>query len=305
VLKVLQRESIGVDCLAGTSMGGVVAAGYAAGLSLEALEQEALGLASARRLLGMVDHSLPRGGLLVGQRVSEHLAAYLGERSFEDLDIPLTLVATDLNSGRTVYLCQGSLTEAVRATISVPGVLAPVERDGQLLVDGGLLDNLPVDAVRRMGASLVIAVDVSTGERSVSQAELMPQLRRVVPNGLAETVEVLGRSAALVVAEMSRLRLAEFPPDVIIRPALPPEITAFGGFFHAAEIIALGEQAAVEALPRLRRALDGLLPKRAAVSGPSATTGCPLTWLGSGRSAPATQDGLPAASALSPESPAR
>jgi len=260
VLRVLQRESIEVTCLAGTSMGGVVAAGHASGLSIEALEQEALSLASARRLLSMADRSLPRRGLFVGQRVSEHLAAYLGERSFEDLRVPLTLVATDLNSGRAVYLRQGSLLTAVRATISVPGVFAPVEVDSQLLVDGGLLDNLPVDAVRRMGARVVVAVDVTSDERFDLQASPTLQRRRVVPNGLAETMEVLGRSVSLMIAEMSRLRLAQFPPDVIIRPALSPQMTAFGGFSHAADIIAVGEQAAEEALPRLQKALGGTLP---------------------------------------------
>ena len=260
VLKVLQSEGIDLDCLAGTSMGGVIAAGHAAGLSPESMQQEAQRLASARHLLSMVDRSLPRRGLLVGQRVSEHMAAYLGERSFEELRIPLTLVATDLNSCRAVYLSQGSLLEALRATISVPGMFAPVERNGQMLVDGGLLDNLPVGAARRMGADVVIAVDVTTDEHAVAEMGNSLSRRRVVPTGLAETIEVLGRSLLLMMGEMSRLRLAADPPDVIIRPALPPGITAFGGFSHAADIIALGEQAARKALPRIRQALNGSLP---------------------------------------------
>jgi NTE family protein len=263
VLKALQREAIAVDCLAGTSMGGVVAAGHAAGVSPEAMEQEALGLASARRLLGLVDRSLPRRGLFVGQRVSEHLAAYLGELSFADLRIPLMLVATDLNSGRAVYMCQGSVLEAVRATISVPGMFAPVERNGQLLVDGGLLDNLPVGAVRKMGADVVIAVDVASDEQAAAHVGRALYRHRVVPNGLAETIEVLGRSVTLMIAEMSRLRLAQAPPDIIIRPAMPPEMTAFGGFSHAADLIALGEQAALAALPRIRQAISRPVPQSA------------------------------------------
>jgi NTE family protein len=180
----------------------------------------------------------------------------VGHRTFEDLDIPLTLVATDLNNGCVVHLCQGPLLEALRATISVPGVFAPVERDGQLLVDGGLLDNLPVDAVRDMGADVVIAVDVGSDARFASQLGVGPNGRRVVPNGLAEVINVLSRSVALMIAELSRLRLAEVPPDVVIRPAIPPHMTSFGGFSHAADLIALGEQAAWEALPRIRQALE-------------------------------------------------
>ena len=260
VLKVLQREGIEVDCLAGTSMGGVVAACYAAGLSLDSMEQEALRLASARRLLAMVDRSMPRRGLFAGRRVSEHLAAFMGERSFDDLRIPLTLVAVDLNSGSEVYLCQGSVLEAVRATISVPGIFSPVERDGQMLVDGGLLENIPVDAVRRMGADVVIAVDVTTDGQSFFNSYPTRHRRRYVPNGLADAMDVLGRSVTLMIAEISRLRMAQAPPDVIIRPAMPQEMTAFGGFSCAADLIGYGEQAAAEALPRIRKALAGASP---------------------------------------------
>ncbi|MDH7485687.1 MAG: patatin-like phospholipase family protein [Anaerolineae bacterium] len=260
VLRVLERESIPVHLLAGTSMGGVIAAAYAAGLNPDFMEQEARRMASVRRLLALADPSLPRRGLFEGQKVYAYLAAHLGERTFADLRIPLALVAVDLNSGREVYLRQGRVVDAVRASVALPGVLTPVERDGQLLVDGGLLDNLPADAVRQMGADVVIAVDVTSDGQTISHLVQALYRRRYVPNGLADTIEVLWRSVAVMMAEINRHRLAEARPEVIIRPAIPPQVTVLTGFPRAAEIIAAGEQAALAALPRLRQVVEGTLP---------------------------------------------
>jgi NTE family protein len=252
VLKVLEQEGIPVDYLAGTSMGGVIAAGYAAGLSPDFMEQEALGMTSLRRLLALADLSPLRRGLFEGQKVREYLASHLGDRTFDDLRVPLALAAVDLNSGQAVYLGQGRVVDAVRATVALPGVFTPVERDGQLLVDGGLLDNLPAGAVRRMGADVVIAVDVTTDEGVVSSLVEALHHRRYLPNGLVDTVEVLWRSLGVMRAEIGRRRLAEAHPEIIIRPAIPPDVTVLTGFPRAAEIIAAGEEAAQEALPHIR-----------------------------------------------------
>jgi len=260
VLKVLEREGIPIDCLAGTSMGGLIAAGYAAGLSPEFMESEALRMASLRRLLALADPSLPRRGLFEGQKVREYLTGHLGDRTFDDLRVPLTLVAVDLNSGQAVYLNQGPVVDAVRATIALPGVFTPVERDRQTLVDGGLLDNLPADAVRRMGADVAIAVDVTTDEGVISSLVEALHQRRYVPNGLVDTIEVLYRSLGVLTAEVNRRRLAEARPEIIIRPAIPPGVTVLTGFPRAAEIIAVGEEATSAELPRIRALLASSTP---------------------------------------------
>ncbi len=260
VLKVLEQEGIPVDCLAGTSMGGLIAAAYAAGLSPDLMEQEALRMASLRRLLALADPSLPRRGLFKGQKVREYLARHLGDRTFDDLRIPLTLVAVDLNSGRAVYLSQGRVVDGVRATTALPGVFTPVEQDGQLLVDGGVLDNLPAGAVRRMGADVVIAVDISSDGQVVSHLAQALHRHRYVPNGLVDTAEVMWRSLGVMMAEISRRRLAEAHPEIIIRPAIPPDVTVLTGFPRAAEIIAIGEEAAQEAMPRIRALLASPAP---------------------------------------------
>ncbi|RLC75944.1 MAG: hypothetical protein DRJ03_23870 [Chloroflexi bacterium] len=252
VLKVLEQEGIPIDYLAGTSMGGFIAAAYAAGLGIDFIEQEALRMASPRRLLALADPSLLRRGLFEGRKVLEYLVGHLGDCTFDSLRLPLALVTVDLNSGREVILREGQLADAVRATTAIPGVFAPVERDGQLLVDGGLLDNLPADVARGMGADIVIAVNVVTDSEAMSSLIQTFQHRRYVPNGLAGTVDVLYRSLGVMMTEISRRRLSEAHPEVVIRPEIPPEVTTLTGFPRAAEIIAAGEKATQEALPRIR-----------------------------------------------------
>jgi NTE family protein len=247
VLTVLEQAGIAVDCLAGTSMGGFVAAAYAAGLTAGQLKAEALRLSHPRNFLPLIDLSLPRRGLLKGARVYEYVARLLGERTFDDLLLPVTLVAVDLNAACEVHLTQGLVADAVRATIAVPGVFEPVERDGQLLVDGGLLNNLPADVAREMGAQTVIAVDVLTG---IAEQDNCP-----MHSGLSNTVDLCSRSLLVMMLDIHRRRMERARPQVFLQPDLAPEIGVFTGFTRADEIIVAGEQAAREALPQIEALL--------------------------------------------------
>ncbi len=256
VLKVLEREGIPVDVLAGTSMGGVVAGAYAAGLTPDYLEREALRMTSPRHLLSLADPTLPRRGLFEGQKVVNYLSAHLGNCTFENLVRPLCVIAVDLVASEPVLLDKGCVTDAVRATIALPGLFKPVERDGRLLVDGGLLDNLPADVARQMGADVVIAVDVIGSNNTFSAMIHLLQEHRYVPKGLASTFEVMLRSLDVMMKEINRQRLAKAAPEVIVRPDVPPDVSVLLGFTRAAEIIALGERAAEGALPDIERALE-------------------------------------------------
>ena len=262
VLKVLEREGIPVDFLAGTSMGGVIAAAYASGLSVDYIEKEALRMGRLRNLITLLDRSLPRRGLVEGQKVQEYLTTHLGDKTFEEMKIPLSLVAVDLISGQEVVLNSGSVVDAVRATVSLPGVFAPFRLGDYLLVDGGVLNNLPADVVRGMGANVVIAVDVSTGVNGLSR------LLEVEQQGLPLTqlpliIETLRRTVGIMEGQIMAYKLQEANPEILIHPALDDSITLLNGFSRAAEIIALGEEAAREAVPRIRQALQsGRPPKR-------------------------------------------
>lgn len=255
VLKVFERQDVPIHLLAGTSMGGLVAAAYAAGMAPEDMEREALRMTSPRRLLSLADPTLPRRGLFEGRKIVEYLTDRLGECTFDSLRCPLSLLAVDLESGEEVSLDKGRLTEAVRATIALPGLFKPVERDNQLLVDGGLLNNLPAGVVRRRGADVVIAVDVVSGGRTFSGIVHRLREQPYIPGGLGSTFEVLLRSLDVMMTEINRRGLAEAAPEVVIRPDIPPGVSVLMGFSHAAETIAAGERAAVEALPDIQRSL--------------------------------------------------
>jgi len=260
VIKVLERENVPIDLLAGTSMGGIVAALYATGLSAHEMEQVAQRISSPRQLLALVDRTLPRRGLLQGRKVVEFLAQWLGELTFDQLKIPLALIAADLNGCQKVVLQEGSVLDAVRATIALPGLLAPLERDGQLLVDGGLMDNLPVDIVRQMGADVVIAVDIATDQTAVILFAEELHRHPLVPSGLVDTLEVLWRSVDYLTREVNRRVLEEYPPDLLIHPMIPAGVTAITGFTRADETIAAGEKAAIDALPKIRALLGSSTP---------------------------------------------
>lgn len=256
VLKVLEREGVPIDLLTGTSMGGVVAGAYAAGLAPQFMEEEAIRMASPRHLLSLADPTLPRRGLFEGQKVVDYLARHLGECTFDSLERPLSVIAVDLESSEAVVLNEGRVTDAVRATIALPGLFKPVQRDERLLVDGGLLDNLPADVARQMGADVVVAVDVIGNNSTFSALMKTLSERRYVPKGLASTFEVMLRSLDLMMKEINRQRLMEAAPEIIIRPDVPPDVSVLLGFTRAAETIELGERAAVEALPDIRQALE-------------------------------------------------
>ena len=190
----------------------------------------------------------------------DYLAQWLDGLGFDQLKTPLALVAVDLNSSQKVILREGPVHDAVRATISLPGLLAPLERGDQLLVDGGLLDNLPVDVARQMGAGVVIAVDIATDQEAVILLAEELHRRRFMPDGLVSLVEVLWRSVDFLTREVNRRVLEDFPPDLLIQPAIPAGVTALTGFTRAAETIAAGEKATTEALPQIRALLGPPTP---------------------------------------------
>jgi len=253
ILKVLEREGIPVDYLAGTSMGGVIAAGYAAGMAPDALEQEALAVTCTRRLLKLIDPALQNGGLLRGQRLLAYFEQLFGQQKFANLRLPLALIAVDLNTRQEIVLREGSVALALRATTAIPSVFMPVETNGWRLVDGGLLNNLPIDVVREMGAEVVIAVDIGpTRESGIGH---WMGNRRWVPEGLSATLAVLDDTLGTLMTASQEHKLRQFPPDVLICPDLPSNVNAVVGYDRVPELVAAGERAAEEHLSEIKALL--------------------------------------------------
>lgn len=159
VIRAIEDAGIKVDCIAGTSMGALIGAIHAAD-KLDELEAAFLGF-DWKKTASFFDVVLPKSGLLDGARVSELVRAHIHAETIETLPIPFAAVATDLVSGEEVVIRSGDVIEAVRASLSVPGIFTPVRSNGRILVDGGLTNPVPASAARAMGADIVIAVDLN------------------------------------------------------------------------------------------------------------------------------------------------
>jgi NTE family protein len=253
VLKVLEREGIFPRLVAGTSMGGVVGAMYSAGLTTQQMEAAAVRVITRPvDMLKAVDIKLTQTGFVRGARIYDFLASVIGpEKKFTDLRRPLALVAVDLNTGKEVILNSGRVVDAVRATISVPGVFLPVEIGRLRLVDGGTLNNLPVDVVRKMGAEVVIAVDVLPSFQANVPGE-PPVVTPVQPRRALRAYRDLWHIVMIMMSAATETRLQQWPPDILLRPELAHDIDVLIGFDRQREAIAAGEAAAEAALDQIR-----------------------------------------------------
>lgn len=259
VLRVLEREGIPISHIAGTSIGGLIGAVYAAGLSLDALSAEVENISKVSEFLRLMDVSVSTQGISIkGARIYDYIAGLLGsELTFADLKRPLAMVAVDLYSGRQVILQGGLVSDAVRATISIPGIFAASQLGDYRLVDGGVLNNVPVDVGRSLApaGTPVIAVDVLpdySANHPGQEAIVPPLAPPFLPGSLQEVYQVL----MMMISALTHERLKENPPDLLIRPHIPANVTLLYGFSRAAEIVAAGEEAAEAALPEIRRMRD-------------------------------------------------
>ena len=281
ILRGLKRHGIEPDVVAGTSIGALVGGAHLAGYG-DALEAWARSLTKVR-LVTYLDFYAATGGLIGGRRLVERMKQYLGDLKIEDLPAPFIAIATDLAAGHEVWLREGSLVDALRASFSLPGLFQPVTGpDGRWLVDGALVNPVPVSACRAMGAQLTIAVNLnaevaarllqsdtpipsaagidglrdaattrSGGIRWLLDGRARRKVRRE-PN-YPSVFSVMVSALNIFQDRIARSRLAGDPPDVLIAPRL----SEFGlfEFDRAGEIVAEGEAAVERAIPDLRDAL--------------------------------------------------
>ncbi len=161
VIQVLEAYNIPIDIIAGTSIGSVVGSLYATGASIDQLEEAALSIKKSTTLF-LIDPALPHSGLISGKKIEEMLNDLaLEDKTFDDLEIPFEAVAADVESGAEVILNQGKVIDAVRASISIPGIFTPVKYQDYYLVDGGVVNPVPVNVVQKMGADIIFAVSLA------------------------------------------------------------------------------------------------------------------------------------------------
>jgi NTE family protein len=266
---MIEELRIPIDCVAGTSMGALVGGLYASGMPVDSMEELVVSTdwkrlfddslerpeRSYRRKQDDRDHLTTLGigiggsglrispGLLQGERIlamfERSTLAVSATEDFDRLPIPYRAVATDLNTGQAVVLGRGSLAMAMRASMSLPGVFQPVEVDGRVLLDGGLVNQVPIDVVRAMGADIVIAVDVGTPLAALG--------------GDASLLDVVSQISGMMTTGNTHRQLATLSQhDILVTPPLGDVVTT-RDFEKAAEALAIGTQAAQAARDRLAR----------------------------------------------------
>jgi NTE family protein len=255
VLKVLEKNGIQIDCLAGTSIGAVIAAAYAQGMSAEDIENEAVKFSKIGHLVSLLDPNPSRRGFLEGNRVKKYLQSlFEPSQSFENLKIPLIINAVDLNTCREIAMSEGPLLPAILGTIAVPGLFPPALHNDHMLIDGGVLNNVPTSHMKSIGADFVIAVDVLTDPIQESSREAVSS-RNHFPVPLPVFFIELYRALIIMSSQTTRMQLESNPPDILIHPDIPADITMFLGFLQIHEVIAAGERSALQALGQIEELL--------------------------------------------------
>lgn len=233
VLQVLEQNHVPISHIAGTSVGSILGAAYASGAPLPLIIETCRTL----RFRDIARWRVSRLGLASNQRLADLIERVFDSRHFEDLRIPLAVVATDLTSGEPVVFTQGNLVDAIRASCAFPGLFEPVEIGTRCLADGGLVAPVPTRAARDLGAATVLGVSVG-----------MQDGHRGAPTNIFQVV-----SRAVNAAQKHQLEVWERHADLVLRPDV--QSLAWDDFHRADEAIAAGAASARRALPRIQKML--------------------------------------------------
>jgi len=280
VLNALDRAGIEIDAVSGTSMGALVGAFYASG-KLEELQERASGI-RLRDIPLLLSLTISKQGLFSGRNIEKFLSEFLGGEKIERLNRKYAAVCIDLNKGNVITFTKGDLVQAVRASIAIPGVFKPVISKDELLVDGGIIEPLPVHAARDIGSDYVIAVDVISDSinYSIFKENKLGPMQSTINSGLTTLykyvasatkinsdkakdneedmlvsdtigiISIIQRSILINQRKLITKDLLEYPADFIIRP----ELASLGvsDFHRAKQIIDIGEHAAVQVIKELK-----------------------------------------------------
>ena len=250
-IEELEAHGYRISSIAGCSMGALIGGVYAAG-KLEAF-RDWMKTVDRKKMLGLTDFSLSLNHIVKGTRIIEAIMEFVPDVAIEDLPIPYCAVATDLKAGREVVFDKGSLFEAIRASISLPSFYEPVQRDGMILIDGGVINPIPLNRVQRLAGDILVGVDVS-GHDYKAQWELKEELTerrkhdkslkaqildKLIPDNIDfNYLTVLSRTSSLMIRQNSILMAQLMQPDMLI----DIQMSRYGSFDYdkSEKIIALG-----------------------------------------------------------------
>ena len=239
VLKALEENDIHFDIITGTSMGAVVGGAYAYTKDLKMIEEKALSF-SRLKFADLRLFPLWKNSILVGKKADRYLKTVFGEETIDKCKIPFGAVSINLVNGELEYITSGKLWEAVRASMSVPGVFAPFEKEGKLLADGGLAENVPVDLAKKMGAEIFIAVDV------INYGSIRANNKKMLG--------VLFNAFHISQLELNRLKIKD--ADIVIRPDLTGLTMMDFKKACTEKAIQAGYQKTIEMMPEIKKILQ-------------------------------------------------
>ncbi|MDL1972752.1 MAG: patatin-like phospholipase family protein [Deltaproteobacteria bacterium] len=250
VINALKAANIPIDYVAGTSIGALVG-GFLAIDKMDALEQLVLGL-DWKTIIKFFDVVFPKVGLVEGKKVEEILRKSLGEVDIKELPIPFAAVATDIVSGEEVILNAGDIVEAIRASIAIPGIFTPIKWQDRILVDGGLVNPVPVNVVKKMGAEIVIGVDVNakvvipTMQKMKKLTSKDKETKEAFPN----IIEIIMSAIYIMEQQITKYKLASDKADILIEPEVGH--IGFLEFHRTPETIAEGYKTATEKMKEIK-----------------------------------------------------
>lgn len=255
VLKVLINAGLPIEFICGCSMGALIGGLYASGMEIDELESVARKFNSTRELLKLIDRTPSRKGLMVGKKVRSYLSQFITQNArLEETRIPLIVNAVDLITGDEIELNNGVLLDCMMASSAVPGFFPPVEIGPYRLIDGGLLDDVPVKLMKDKPVEFILAVDVHMNDHNPLIQATSSHVHHL-PVPLPEFISDFYRAEMIMASALTQINLTIDPPDMLIRPKIPKDVTLFGGFQKASEVISVGEEAMLEALPELQKRL--------------------------------------------------
>ena len=276
VIEELERRGYEIASVTGTSMGALVGGVYAAG-AIDPFREWLLTL-DKRKVFSLVDFTLSRTGVVKGDKVFNKMKDFIPDTLIEDLKIPYAAVAVDLINNKEVVFREGRLFDAIRASVSIPSVLTPVKTDDGLLIDGGVMNNIPVDHAPRVPGDLLVVVNVNASI-PVSQPKISPEetdkqkraykkkieefqfhLHKILSHGSKEKpshsheermgyFNLIDKTVSLMTDHMAQMSLKQFSPDVLIE--VSRDSCGTFDFYKASEMVEMGREAAAAVLDKL------------------------------------------------------
>jgi NTE family protein len=255
-IEALEEKGFKITSISGTSMGSLVGAVYALG-KLPEFKEWLINLGKLQ-VLKLVDFTFASQGFVKGDKIFSELEQFISDANIEDLEINYSAIATDILNKREIVFTEGPIFDAVRASVSIPSVFTPVETSSSILIDGGTMNNLPLDRVKRTPGDILVAVDVLANvpfyETEVNETKFagkVNEFRGYFEEKIAARIssqlsyfDIIDKSINLMIEEVVKLKLVKFPPEILIN--VSQDASTLFSFYKAEEIIAYGKEVAEE-----------------------------------------------------------